>query len=101
MNQCQLSNKVLSEQNAALKQRIEELECQVKELEENLDIEREELQSLEADIACYENNEIKLNEKIEQLRNQIANISEMAFLGLNTQVRKALKELCDALEQTK
>lgn len=40
-------------------------------------------------------------QKIEQLRNQIADISEMAFLGLNTQVRKALKELCDALEQTK
>ena len=76
-----------------LQQRIAELENYTGHLKQNV--------RCEADIAeQYKQNWEQAKQQIEQLRNQIAYISEMAFLGLNTQVRKALKELCDALEQS-
>lgn len=81
-------------------QRIAELEQQVKELEENLDIEREELCSLESDITCYEEDEIKLNEKIKQLREALRLAKDMMQAN-DLYLPKTLDVIDNALEETK
>lgn len=82
------------------KKRIAELENQVKELEENLDIEREEIQSLQSDIDGYENDEVKLNEQIKQLREALQGFLD-AFNGGYEPSLQTVFIASKAMERTK